>query len=103
MNENLPFVIKFSRLNQGECLILYLFTIMSCVEAIRIREMEKHYNEHVEVRAVKQLTLRCSSQNISSGVDFITFRVIFFLSNGRYGFRRFSGVERWSTPVLFSG
>ena len=44
--------------------------------------------------------LRCgqsrnSSQNISSRVDFIAFRVVFFLSDGRYGFRRFSRVERW--------
>ena len=53
------------------------------------------------MRAVKQLTRRCSSQNISSGVDFNPFRGTFFLSDGRYGFRRFSGVERWSTPVLF--
>ena len=31
----------------------------------------------------------------------MAFRVIFFLSDGRYGFRRFSGLERWSTLVLF--
>ena len=101
MNENLPFVIKFSRSNQDECCILCIFTSMACVEAVRVREMEKIYHEHAEVWAVKQLTLRCSSQNIPSGVDLITFRVIFFLSDGRYGFRRFSRVERWSPPVLF--
>ena len=47
--------------------------------------MEKMYHKHAEVRAVK---LRCPSQNISS---IITFRVIFFVSDGRYGFKRFSG------------
>ena len=52
---------------------------MSCVEGVRVRKMEKIYRL----------------------VDFLTFRVICFLSAGRYGFRRFSGVERWSTPVLF--
>ena len=39
--------------------------------------MEKSYHEHAEVRAVTALTLRCSSQNISSRVNFIAFRVIF--------------------------
>ena len=55
----------------------------------------------MNMRLVKHLTLRCSSQNISCTVDFITFRIIVFLSDERYGFRRFSGVERWPTPVLF--
>ena len=97
MNENLQFPIKFSRSNQGECLILCLFTSLSCVEAIRVREMEKSYHKHAELRGVAQLTLRCFSLNISSRVNFITFRVIFFLSDGRYGFRRFL---EWSVGQL---
>ena len=36
--------------------------------------MEQIYHEHAEVWAVKQLALGCLSQNISSGVDFITFQ-----------------------------
>ena len=66
---------------------------MSCVEAIRVREMEKIYHEHAEVRAVKQLTLRCSSQNISSGVDFNTFRVVFFSLNWKI----------WLSKIFWSG
>ena len=93
--------MKFSRSNQGGCLILCLFIRTSSEEAVRVREMDKNCHEHAKVRAVTQLTLRCSSQSISSRVDFISFRIIFFLSDGRYGFRRFPRVERWSTSVLF--
>ena len=50
---------------------------MNCVEAVQVREMEKSYHEYAEVRALTPLTLRCLSQNISSRVNFITFRVIF--------------------------
>ena len=67
---------KFSRSNQGECLILCLFTSTSCVEAIRVREMEKIYRERPEVRKVAQLTFRW--QNISFRVDFIAFSSYLF-------------------------
>ena len=74
---------------------------MSCVEAVQVREMEKSYDEHAEVRALTPLTLRCSSQNISSGVNFITFRVIFSSFRWKIWLSKISGVERWPTLVLF--
>ena len=74
---------------------------MNCVEAVQVREMEKSYHEYAEVRALTPFTLRCLSQNISSRVNFITFRVIFSSFRWEIWLSEISGVERWPTLVLF--
>ena len=89
MNENLPFVIKFSRSNQDECLILCLFISTSCVQAVRVRK--------INMRAVAQLTFHCSSRNSSSRVNL----VIFCFSETEDMASKISGMDCWSTSVLF--
>ena len=60
--------------------------------------MKKIYHEHTEVRAVKRFKTFLLGSILSL---FELSFYVFFLSGGGYGFQRFSGVERWSTAVLF--
>lgn len=70
VKENLPFDLRFS------LLILRIFTSMSCVQRIRVREMEKIF-KHAEARGVK--AINDSAVRVKTFErKFYHFRIIFF-------------------------